>query len=228
MLWHKNQGAGGLVTAPVGGGPTLNFIGTSDNGTNASTFTFSNVDIGTASSDRLVVIASHATGGASAGNDASISSLTVGGTSMTKATSQFDDNASCDLYYLTVTSGTTATVVATYDKQKGRCTIGVYTITGLSSTTPSDTGTSINSDSAPSLTLDIPTGSIAVYAHTSANNATTTVSYSSATEHYDQGIGGENTTASGASLADAGNAHTETATLSDSKAGTALIGAVWS
>lgn len=228
MLWHKNQGAGGLVTAPVGGGPTLNFIAATSSGTNTTTYTFNNVSIGTASSDRLVVIVAHAGGGGGAGNNASITSLTLGGTSMTKATSLFDANASCDLYYLTVTSGTTATVVATYDKQKGRCTIGVYTITGLSSTTPSDTGTSNNSDTAPTLTLDIPTGSIAVYGHTSVNSNTTTVTYSSATEHYDQAIGDGSNTASGASLADAGNAHTETATLANSKAGTVLIGAVWS
>lgn len=225
MLWHKNQGAGGLVTAPVGGGPTLNFIGVTDSGSNSSTYTFSNVDIGTASSDRLVVVATHATGLTS---DVTASSVTLGGTSMTSAASGFEANASLDLHYLTVTSGTTANIVATYSGNKSRCTIAVYTITGLNSSTPSDTGSSTNSDTAPTLTLDIPTGSIAVYAHTSANSSTTTVTYSSATEHYDQAIGGENTTCSGASLADAGNAHTETATLAASKSSTILAGAVWS
>jgi hypothetical protein len=227
MLWHKNQGAGGLVTAPVGGGPTLNFIGTSDDGGNGPAYTFSNVDIGTASSDRLVVVACHATGNTGALN-INLTSMTLGGSSMTNAAAFAEDTASVDLYYLTVTSGTTATIVATYPNQKRRCTIAVYTITGLNSSTPSDTGTSSNSDSAPTLTLDIPTGSIAVYAHTSASGSTTTVTYSSATEHYDQNIGGETTTASGASLADAGNAHTETATLADTKERTVLIGAVWS
>jgi hypothetical protein len=227
MLWHKNQGAGGLVTAPVGGGPTLNFIGTSDNSGNGPAYTFSNVDIGTASSDRLVVVACHATGNTSAPN-INLTSMTLGGSSMTNAAALAEDTASVDLYYLTVTSGTTATIVATYPQTKRRCTIAVYTITGLNSSTPSDTGTSNNSDTAPTLTLDIPTGSIAVYAHTSANNTTTTVTYSSATEHYDQAIGGESTTASGASLADAGNAHTETATLAETKSRTVLIGAVWS
>jgi len=205
---------------------SVNFIDTYDSGGNGPAYTFNSVDIGTEASDRLVVVACHATGNTEA-PDINLSSMTLNGSSMIKATALAEDTAAVDLYYLTVASGTSATIVATYPQTKRRCTIAVYTITGLGSDNPIDVNESANSDITPTLTLNIPTGAVAIYAHTSANTSNTTVTYSSATEHYDQVIGGENTTCSGATLTSAGNAHTQTATLAAAKDKTVLIGATW-
>ena len=73
----------------------------------SATATFSDVSIGTASADRIVVVFANC--GWSAG--ASTDDFTIGGTSATEAASS--GGGSSALYYLAVPSGTTATIVWT-------------------------------------------------------------------------------------------------------------------
>jgi len=221
MLWHKAIGAGGVG----GGGPaTLTFIGTSDYGASGTSHTYTSVDIGTATSDRIVIVVVHATGNTSG---TTVTGVTLGGTSMTSAIATTNSFSTGSIHYLEVASGTSATIVASYSSLKARGTIAVYTLTDWSSATPSYTDSSTGTSTTRSVNMDIPTGSVAVYGLT-AQASTVTSSYSDATETYDGDVGGAGTTtASGAYLYDAGTAHTETVTLSASQPGM-LLGAVWS
>jgi hypothetical protein len=109
---------------------TLTFL-QSANQTNAGTssFTFTSQNIGTASSDRYIVIA--ITGGN--GSTTNITGVTIGGNAMTKE----NGNASAAgtvsaIYRLLVTTGTSATVVVTFSSATTLfCCINMYALTGF-------------------------------------------------------------------------------------------------
>lgn len=217
MLFHKIQGAGG-----TGKALNLTFIGTYPQGTDGSSFTFTGVDIGTPASDRLVIAVVHARGMASA--DLTGVTSSVGTVSI--AVNSRNGVAQAAICYLAVASGTTANFTATYNGIKAGAELAIYTLTGWSSSTPSDTAFNSNSTATNSITLDIPSPSVAIYAYTRVST-TVTGTWSSATETYDSDIGNEGTTtAIGAYLFDAGLSHTETITVTGSQVNI-LVGAVW-
>lgn len=114
-----------------------NYIGTTTNSAGLTTYTFSSANIGTASSDRLVVVAIHL---ASSGSR-TISSVTIGGNSATvnTTTNVGSVNGITTVFaYLNVTTGTTANIVVTASGICLACAIDVYTLTELSSFTPTD------------------------------------------------------------------------------------------
>lgn len=126
--------------------PVLTFIGTTTDTTNAAVATFTNHAIGTASSDRFVVVAAY-----HASTSSRTMTCTIGGNAAT-ALVTLDSGGSTPgrvtLFGLTVTTGTTATIVLTSTGTPTAHAVSVYTVTGLDSTTPIFTGSQyINTDS---------------------------------------------------------------------------------
>jgi hypothetical protein len=105
--------------------------------TDASSYTFSAESLGTADSDRYILVGI----AARAASARTISSVTIGGVS---ATILIDHSSSLSLAgfaIAAVPSGTTGDVVVTFSGTMVRCAIAVYRLLGLGSTTPTDTGT---------------------------------------------------------------------------------------
>lgn len=93
----------------------LQYIGTTVNTTNLTNYTFSGVDIGVASDDRMVVVC--------AITNYARSSITIGGVSAT-----FISGGNCSIAYLKVATGTTADIVVNTAGTNANCRIFVYTV----------------------------------------------------------------------------------------------------
>jgi hypothetical protein len=120
---------------------SIDYITTSANTTDASTYTFSNISIGGAG---LIVISL-------AGDHSQVSnylqSLTVNGVSATYQ-EQSNTGVLSALAYIRITGGTTATIVAGYNLSMNNCSIGIWRIQNNISDTPYQTKT-INQTSTP-------------------------------------------------------------------------------
>ncbi len=125
---------------------------------------FSSCDIGTASSDRVVIVAI-GTGGGGGGTD-DCTSVTVGGTSLTKQFSRLHtDHLIAQFWAGTITSGTSATIVVTWSRAANATGIGVWATTGLDiSGGTTDDGSAVLSSSSSDMSadLDISAGGIAL------------------------------------------------------------------
>lgn len=121
----------------------LTYIGYTEDSANLTTYTFTGVSIGTASSDRMVVVS--IVGDASASR--SISSVSIAGSAGTSVVARGAVSTPTAMYRRLVTSGTTATIEVTFSGQMNRAAIYVHTITGLNSNVPEAT-MSTNTNSA--------------------------------------------------------------------------------
>lgn len=118
-------------------GKVLTYQTSTSDSTNLTTYTFASQAIGTAASDRYVIV------GVAGSNTASEpSSVTIGGVSATKAVGTAGGNHSAGLWVANVPSGSTASIVVVWPGAIDRCAIGVWSATGLSSVTPTNTATS--------------------------------------------------------------------------------------
>ena len=119
-----------------------------------TTYTFSSQAIGTASSNRRVIIGTVGFAGIR-----TVSSLTVGGISASLVKRQQQGSVTAEIWIATVPTGTTADVVVTWSGGQTRCAIAVWSATGLENNTPVDTdGTNIaiiaNSSNVTLTTVD--------------------------------------------------------------------------
>jgi hypothetical protein len=120
------------------GGPKVVTFQTSDSssaGTSSTTFTAK--AIGTAASDRYVIVAVCVLNNASA----TPSTVTVGGNSATRQVRSARGGGIVDIWTVLVTTGTTADVVVTCAAAPNRVGIIIWSATGLSSGTAVGTGT---------------------------------------------------------------------------------------
>ena len=116
---------------------------------------FSSCDIGTASSDRVVIVAIGTGGGGGGSDDAS--SVTVGGVSLTKQFSRLHtDHLIAQFWAGTITSGTSATIVVTWARSANATGIGVWATTGLDiSGGTTDDGSAVLSSSSSDMSADL-------------------------------------------------------------------------
>jgi len=125
---------------------------------------FSSCAIGTASDDRVIIVGAGTSGGGGSGD--SIASITVGGTALANQFSRVHtDHNQAHLWAGTVTSGTSATIVLTWNRAANASGIAVWATTGLDiSSGVTDSGSAVitNSTSAMSADLDISAGGIAI------------------------------------------------------------------
>lgn len=149
----------------------------------STSYTFNNIDIGTATGDRLVVIGVTALGGSF--SSGTISGLTINGVSATEAiqTPNNDNFTRTAIFYLSVTSGTTANIVATLSAgSAARCFITSYALYGLGSTTPLSTNTNAASTQSLTNTVDTAIGSIII--SLGSVNALTTMNWTNVNQDF--------------------------------------------
>ncbi len=136
---------------------TADPAGVAADGSNNSTYT--NASIGTASDDRIVVVA--------IGKEVTtttISGVTIGGVAAAQISGTTFNNMGAWLYYLAVTAGTTATIVVSWNGAISATAnhIAVYTITdGIYPATTSGSNSSTDMDASTPLT----SGSVTVPAN---------------------------------------------------------------
>lgn len=160
----------GVVNTPISVALGGSAVSTAD----ASSYTFSAVGIGTASSDRTVIVAAFAR---NSGSTASISSVTVGGLSATQQSSANYNVAGgssvCGLYTIPYPTGTTDDVVVTLPGTYARAGVAVYAVYGLVSVTPSATASATNATTL-NLNTNVTAGSVCIGAvYTNPNGSAT-------------------------------------------------------
>jgi len=158
-----------------------------------SAYTFSGVALGTAATNRHIVVAA-ATGTASA---ADVSSLTVGGVSASLVVrASGSDHTRSELWIASVPSGTTGDIVITWSGTKDRCGYAAWAMYGASASA-SDTAT--DADTTPSQTIDVPAGGYLIAAFSgNGSGAARTATWTGPSENYDETIQ-DNFTQTGAS-----------------------------
>lgn len=158
-------------------------------GTWASSWTFSDEDLGYPYPDRyiLLAIAANANGGQT--ND--ITSATINGVTASEAHGYANANTTCHFFIAHVPTGSTGDIVvnASYSGPTSGCQLRVYSIRGLASTTPTHSQTGDESSDVVSLTTSCNAKSLIFSMVSWANypNADGTTSWVNATESEDSG-----------------------------------------
>lgn len=155
------------------------FLQATNDTSDSTTYTFASQNLGTAATDRVIVVG---IGARKAGAATTISSVTIGGVSATIIqVSNSDTNSDiAGIAYATVPTGTTGDIVVTFGSGMVRCAIQAYRAVGLASTTPYDSGTSTASD--PTFNLDIPVGFAVA---TALSNSESSCTWTGLTEDHD-------------------------------------------
>ena len=163
--------------------PSIAYTHTAVDTTNKSgggTYTFTSVAIGTAATDRLVVVGAM-TG---AGDVQTITGITIGGNAATIVKNQTGgDNAEASIGTYNLASGTTTTVVVTFADNPSGCGIGVWAIYDANHTV-SDTGGAADS-STLSDSLTVPAGGVVIAVVAQGGNPATVTWTDPGTENFD-------------------------------------------
>lgn len=197
----------------------VTYIGAVQDTNNLTSYTFTNVNIGTASNDRIVVVGI----GSVSVSAGSVSSVTIGGNTATINT-QASGGQTC-VVSLLVTSGTTATIVVNYTAGRGNCTIYVWTITKAKSIAAKSADSQSNTTSNPSITLNGEAGAVGCAVTFVSNTGTSSFTWAGMTENADQTA--ETRRVSAASGLLNSSLNTVTATNSIANATVFLSGASW-
>ena len=139
---------------------TIDYNAQSNSGTDLTTYTFSSISIGTAAGNRTVIISIACHRAYPYTGDVGISSVTIGGSTASNAITSSDGNMLSAIYYLDVSSGTTADIVITCLAKQLKCGIGSYAAYGAS--TEGIVTNSYRQFSTSSMTLDVTAGSVTV------------------------------------------------------------------
>lgn len=197
-------------------------------GTNATVFTFSGLDIYDTKNARKVVVVA---GGQGDGVD-TVSGLTVDGNACSLAVAATPENeTNCEMWYVDLDSATaTGDIVVTWTpNKKGNCGVDVFVVEGAASGAPSQT---LTSNASPGTNdLDINAGGVGIagwYVNTGTASARTT-SWAGLTEASDQNDTTEQVAMSSASDAFAATQTnlTITATLNGTSTDQAMVMASW-
>lgn len=162
----------------------LTFLQEADDGTNGSSFSFSAQNLGTASSDRYIIVA--VTSKMSGTTATTISSVTVGGIAATIAVQRqngISNSTIAGLAIAAVPSGTSGTVAVSFTNSQVRCGIALYRATGLTSATA--TATASSTAAAPTSGSMTISGGYAIGAVGVSGDATTSTAWTNGTENYD-------------------------------------------
>jgi len=229
----RPRGASLMLTPLVGfgaggGGPELIFRSSAVSAASLTTYTFAAMAIGAASANRLVIALLFSHDGAGTAGDAP-TSVTIGGVTATIHVSGVGTGAnecSASVCSALVPTGTTADVVATWPDARTRAGCGVYTLTDYGSATPVATASAIDDpNTAVSVSLTVTAIQVGVVGSTSNPGASTTCTWTNATENFDSVMEAGFGSCSSAAVA-AGFSGTVTATWANSGA-VAIAGAVW-
>jgi hypothetical protein len=191
---------------------TVGFTASAVSTSNLTTYTFSSQAIGTATSDRKIVIAVTADGGS-----ARVSTLTVGGVSATVADNTIAAGADdMEVWQAAVPSGTTADVVVVWSTGVSRCGVGLFAVAGAPLRLY-DVSTDVTNSGALTTTISCPAGGVIIGA--AQNGANASYTWAGITERYDETIEGT-ISHTGASLAFASAQNNLTVTCTPSASST--------
>ena len=209
----------GFNASVLSSNASVTYVTATHSSATATAYTFSAHNIGTAASDRFVVVGIF--GLHNGGGTGTISSVTIGGSTATllNKLSDYSLIGNWGLYGLTVTSGTTADIIVTFDRAMEGASIAVWNINGLISVTPTDTQSATATSGAVSVTLNIQSGGVglAVGGRQSVN---TTYTWGGLTEDFDASMDAASDSGSGASLYSAAGNSALSVTLTPASAGT--------
>lgn len=173
----------GLRAAYLSGGGTaasISYRANYSSTTDASSYTFTSADIGTATDRSIVVVAVHATRGSSF----SVSSVTIGGVSATQVISS-GSTLVTSIWYASGVTGTTGNIVVTMSGATTRCLVGVYALYNLRSNTPIDSDqTFAISGTGLTRTINTKVDGVIIGAGSSSSSGRT-YTWTGATENYD-------------------------------------------
>lgn len=161
---------------------TITFLQVNGDATDNTTFTFNGVNFGTAAAGRYLIVA---VSGRAVSNSPTITGITIGGVSATIAI-QVRDVAGLNIQAIAIAAvptGTSGTVVVTFDQTLTNCDIAMYSTSDVGSVTAFDTGSSTADPG--NILLDIPAGGIAL-ALAKSDAGTGTCAWTNLTERYDQ------------------------------------------
>ena len=186
MLWHKVQGAGGVVQPA-----SFSFSDVVSDPANSSTYTFTNVDIGEAAANRTLVLPVYALAG-----NGEVSSVEVNSNSATLLAGPVVNTSQGKtyLYAIDLAASSTATIVVTLNADVFRLAVGVYSLYGFNSTPSSisenDLLTGTNETTAVTTAISPSSGDAIICCgevNTSpgVTGVTWSSSYGSLTEDYD-------------------------------------------
>lgn len=162
---------------------SYSFLQQATNGTTQTTYTFSSQNLGTAASDRYIVVA---VGWRKSGSAPSLSSVSVGGVSATSVVNYKSGTTTATgaaIFIAAVPTGTSGDVVITFSADSASCGIALYRVTGLTDTTPIETATSNANPRAVTLN-GVEGGFIIAVDYNNVSGASTTT-FSGLTEDYD-------------------------------------------
>lgn len=185
ILANKLQGAGGSST-PL----SLTYQGSVTTTSASTTFTYTSAPIGTAASNRLVVVVVGNRWGAGS-NTLNVNSVVIGGVSATRQVVTTSPTI-VSIWSAVVPTGTTANVVVTYSQGPLGTSMSVYTIHGGASATAKTTAQAVQSGGTNpiSTTMNVTVKDIVIMG-TTADCATSSVTLVGATENveYDKTSG---------------------------------------
>lgn len=155
--------------------------------TNSTSYTFSSVNIGTAASNRLVVIV--VLGRPTVVASRIINSATIGGVSATLVSNESSGNPAA-IISAVITSGTTADVVINWNSSMDNCVISSYSLYDLNSTTAASSvaaqGASAWVSGKITVELSVQKDGISIGGVTTSATTGTPATWSGLTEDYDQ------------------------------------------
>lgn len=211
------------------------FLQSTNSTADLTTYTFSTQNLGTASSDRYIVV--NAAAARSGGLTGAINSITVQGISGSSVVQRTQDTNIANiqgLFIVAVPTGTTGDVVVTFNGSCVRAGIALWAVTGIGSATAYDTATANDSgvNPNPSNTIDCEADGIIIAASFINNAATTSgTAWTGVTEDYEQTVE-SNSRISGASdefaTLQTGLTITSAWTNSNAAAEASLVAASWS
>jgi hypothetical protein len=167
------------------------FLQRSSSNSDLSTYTFSGVSIGAEASDRVIIAAVYSRANASVVEP----TLTVAGISASAIVASADGSATpgyqrCTLFAVSVPTGTTGNIVATFSGTQSRCAVDLFRMTGTS-VTAYDTATSTSDPST--LDVDVQAGGCIVAASLNYLSGGSSATWSGVTESTDASVESTNT-----------------------------------
>lgn len=217
----QSQGLRAAYTSGGGNAASISYRANYRSTANATSYTFSSSDIGTATGRSIVVVAVHSWRSTSF----SVSSVTIGGVSATNVGSA-GTQPRTELWYAEGVSGTTGDIVVTMSATTERCLVGVYALYNLRSNTPNFSGTSSGLSSGLNRTVNTTVNGVIVGA-ASANASGRTYTWTGATENYDTVIESFNSYSAASGTTTSNTATTVSFTLAGGSTGLSYVLASW-
>jgi hypothetical protein len=169
-----------FADAPELTSPTVVYEDVASSSSNLFTYTFNGRAIGTASSDRIVVVCAMIN--ARSTEPYSVSGVTINGSAATLAVNSSLGRNSA-IFYLLVPTGTTANIVVTLSGSgtPGRCVAGIFTVKGYTNATPEVVGSAYSDTNVASLSvpINVSSGAAAIACCYVGNNGTSGATWTS-------------------------------------------------